>query len=92
MADLPSSLGQVTDNRAKNRFELTVNGETAFLAYQRTDQTLTLIHTEVSPALRGQHLGEALVEAALQAAQTAGLRIIPVCPFVTAYMHRHSVR
>jgi predicted GNAT family acetyltransferase len=86
----PPASGSVTDNRMKSRFELFVNGETAFLAYERTDNALTLIHTEVPAALRGLHFGEALVEAALRSAHSAGLRIIAVCPFVRAYMRRHS--
>jgi predicted GNAT family acetyltransferase len=84
--------GSVTDNSTKNRFEISVNGETAFLLYERTDDALTLIHTEVPAVLRGLHLGETLVEAALQSGRSAGLRIIAVCPFVRAYMRRHSER
>ena len=34
--------------------------------------------------------GERLVEAALQSAHSAGLRIIAVCPFVKAYLRKHS--
>ena len=79
----------VTDNRTRNRFELSVNGDTAYLLYDRTNETLTLIHTEVPAALRGHHLGEALVEAALETARSAGLRIVAICPFVQAYMRRH---
>ena len=79
----------VTDNRTRNRFELAVNGETALLLYERTNDALTLIHTEVPAALRGRHLGEALVEAALDTARSAGLRIVAICPFVKAYMRKH---
>jgi uncharacterized protein len=79
----------VTDNRARSRFELRVNGDTAFLRYERTDDALTLIHTEVPPAFRGHHAGEALVKAALEAGRSAGLRIIALCPFVRAYMRNH---
>jgi predicted GNAT family acetyltransferase len=85
----PARDAPVTDNRTGRRFELTVNGETAFLVYERTADALTLIHTEVPPALRGRHLGEALVEAALNAARSAGLRVIAVCPFARAYMRKH---
>jgi predicted GNAT family acetyltransferase len=88
---LPATAGgSVVDNRTTNRFEISVNGEAAFLAYDRTDDALTLIHTEVPTALRGRHLGDTLVEAALQSARSAGLRIIAVCPFVRAYMRKHS--
>jgi len=79
----------VSDNRALNRFELTLDGHTAFLAYERTPNALTLIHTEVPDTLRGQHLGDRLVEAALEAGRSSGLRIVAVCPFVKAYLRRH---
>jgi uncharacterized protein len=87
---MPSSPGEsVIDNPTQQRFELSVNGETAFLQYRRTDQALTLIHTEVPPDLRGRHLGDALVKAALEAGRSAGLRIVAVCPFVRAYLRKH---
>jgi uncharacterized protein len=79
----------VTDNQTANRFELSVNGETAFLEYKRTNDALKLIHTEVPETLRGRNIGDTLVQAALQSADSAGLRVIPICPFVQAYMRRH---
>ena len=79
----------VSDNRALNRFELTMDGLTAFLAYERTPDTLRLIHTEVPEGLRGRHVGDALVEAALQAGRSGGSSIVAVCPFVRAYMRKH---
>jgi len=81
--------GSVTDDQPSHRFKLSVNGETAFLVYDRTANTLTLIHTEVPAALRGHHLGDALVEAALQSARSAGLRVVAICPFAKAYIRRH---
>lgn len=81
--------GAVVDNTMRNRFELSVDGATAFLLYERTDDALTLVHTEVPELLRGRHLGETLVAAALQSARSAGLRIVAVCPFVRAYMRKH---
>jgi predicted GNAT family acetyltransferase len=81
--------GDVSDNTAQSRFELTVDGHTAYLAYQRTSDTLTLVHTEVPVEIRGRHLGERLVEAALQAGRAAGLRLVVICPFARAYMQRH---
>jgi len=80
----------VSDNRAHRRFELTVDGKTAYLAYERKDDALMLIHTEVPDDLRGQHIGDALVEGALRAGRSEGLRIVAVCPFVRAYLRKHS--
>jgi uncharacterized protein len=88
--ELPDlSPGQVSDNTALNRFEVTVDGETAFLIYRRDHGTLTLVHTEVAPDLRGQHLGGALVEAALDAAHAEGLRVVVLCPFAREYLRKH---
>ena len=80
---------RVSDNRTGGRFELTVDGYTAFLAYERTPHALTLIHTEVPVQLRGRRYGETLVKAALAAGRSEGLRIVAVCPFVRAYLRRH---
>ena len=88
--EVPPATPSVTDNRIRNRFEVTVNGEPAFLAYERTPDALTLIHTEVPAALRGHHVGEALVEAALREGRSAGLRIVAVCPFVRTYLRKHG--
>jgi predicted GNAT family acetyltransferase len=90
IGDIPlRSSAAVSDNPALKRFELTVDGQTAFLAYDRTADSLTLIHTEVPDALRGRHVGEALVKFALDAGRSADLLIIVVCPFARAYLRRY---
>jgi predicted GNAT family acetyltransferase len=81
--------GAVSDNPARSRFELTVDGQTAYLAYERTNDWLSLVHTEVPPELRGRHLGDRLVEAGVSAARANGLQLAVVCPFAQAYMRRH---
>ena len=78
----------VVDNPVENRFELTVNGETAILQYERRKDSLTIIHTEAPPSMRGHHVGDRLVEAALAAAHAGGLRVVVVCPFARAYMRK----
>jgi uncharacterized protein len=87
----PSESVTVSDNPALSRFEVMVDGQTGFLAYERTGDTLTLIHTEVPVPLRGRHLGDRLVDAALQAGRAEGLRIVVVCPFARAYLRRHRI-
>ena len=81
--------GRVTDNRAAHRFELVTGGEVAVLNYQRKGDALVFVHTEVPPALRGRGIGKALVKAGLETARHDGLRIVPVCPFVEAYIRKH---
>ena len=81
----------VVDNPSANRFELNVDGETAFLAYERSAKSLVLVHTEVPLPLRGRHLGDALAKAAIDYAHTNGLRVVAVCPFVKAYLRKHPL-
>jgi hypothetical protein len=82
----------VEDNPQASRLELIVDGNTAFLVYERTADTLTLVHTEVPPALRGQHIGDRLVEAALERGHRSGLRIVALCPFARAYLRKRQQR
>ena len=39
----------VTDNREAHQFELTVDGQTSVLIYERRPNALALLHTEVPP-------------------------------------------
>src|SRR5262245_60519677 len=71
----------IIDNDSASRFEITIEGSTAYLAYERTSDAMTLVHTEVADALRGRHLGDQLVQAALADARRRGLRVVIVCPF-----------
>ena len=79
----------VTDNREAKQFELSVEGQTAVLIYERTARSLVLVHTEVPPALRGRHLADALAEAAIASAHAEGLQVVAVCQFVKAYLRKH---
>jgi uncharacterized protein len=81
--------GSVRDNSALHRFELETDGRTAYSYYQPAPGVITLTHTEVPPALGGRGVGSALVRGALEAVRAQGLKVIPKCPFVAAFMGRH---
>jgi predicted GNAT family acetyltransferase len=85
----PTASPTVRDNVARQRFEAEVDGQTAFLAYDRTAETLTLIHTEVPRELRGLRLGDALVRRAVSDARARGLRPIADCPFARVWFRKH---
>jgi predicted GNAT family acetyltransferase len=84
-----TEIGDVTDNTAQSRFELNVDGHVAYLEYERTPNTLTLLHTEVPPEIRGRHIADRLVEAALAIGRSEGRRLVVICPFARAYLRRH---
>jgi uncharacterized protein len=80
----------IRDNAKELRYELVqddnVVGE---IRYRREDGAVALVHTEVDPEYEGKGLAGELVEKALQDLRARGLRVIPVCPFVRAWIRRH---
>lgn len=80
---------EVRDNRERSRFEAGSGAAMAVAAYRREGSRITFTHTEVPAELRGQGVGESLARAALEAARTEGLEVVPRCPFIAAYIRRH---
>ena len=60
------------DNEARERFELDVEGHTAFVTYRKSSGAITLVHTEVPPELGGKGVGSKL--GARDAGRGAGAR------------------
>lgn len=79
----------VRDNTARQRFELDAEGHVAFSEYKRSAGVLTIIHTEVPPALNGKGIGSALVRGLLDLERAEGVKVRPLCPFVRSYFQKH---
>jgi predicted GNAT family acetyltransferase len=80
----------VRDDPKAGRYELFVSGQLAGLAtYTLSEDTMTIPHTEVQPAFEGRGLGARLAKFALDDARRRGLRVVPGCPFIAAYILRH---
>ena|SRR5690242_13259343 len=79
----------VRDNTALSRFEMDAAGVTAFITYTRDGSVLTLVHEEVPKEASGKGIGSALAKATLDLIRSRGEKVIPVCPFVAAYMLKH---
>jgi predicted GNAT family acetyltransferase len=61
------------------------------MTYSRAGDSLIIIdHTGVPEALRGQHIGEALVQRGVEDARREGRKILPLCPFAKAQIARHK--
>jgi predicted GNAT family acetyltransferase len=61
----------------------------ATAAYQRSGQLLVLTHTEADPDLEGHGVGSRLVAGVLDDARRREVPVLPVCPFVQAFLERH---
>lgn len=79
----------VRDNKAEHEFELVVDGHRAVAAYQLEDDTIVFTHTIVPKAIEGRGVASRLIRGALDQVRDRGLKVIPQCPFVAAYIKRH---
>ena len=78
-------------NDVMHRFELQIEGKTAFLEYQvQGADVLAFTHTFVPPELRGRDLAAILTRFALDDARRQGKKVAPVCSYVATYMERHK--
>lgn len=73
----------------EHRFVLRDPRGTGELRYNIIGSQIILEHTEVAPKLRGSGGAALLARTALEYARDHQLAVIPVCPFVLAYLARH---
>ncbi|MBS1495593.1 MAG: N-acetyltransferase [Bacteroidetes bacterium] len=85
---------KIIQNEAGNRGKFIVQKEGLTLAkieYLLPDgNTLSIQHTEVDEALRGQKVGYLLVEKVVEYARNKHLKIISSCPFASAILSRKT--
>ena len=79
----------VTDNAAMSRYELAVEGGTAFANYRREGTTLVIPYVEAPVALRGKGVAGKLMEGVVAIARAEGWTIRPLCSYAAAWMRRH---
>jgi uncharacterized protein len=80
----------VRHNEAGKRYEAWSGDTLAGVAHyrERADRTI-FTHTEVESAFEGRGVGKALAAAALDDTVRRGRTIVPVCPFIDAYLRKH---
>lgn len=79
----------VTRNIAEDRYELKIDNDVAVAVYHEQGHIVTLTHTEVPGAREGQGVASKLIAGALDDVRRRGLKIVPECRFVAAYVQRH---
>jgi predicted GNAT family acetyltransferase len=77
------------NNDSKNRYEFHMDGLVAFVQYTKRDNKLFLVHTEVPKGLEGRGIASALVTKVLEEIESRGLTLVPLCPYIQAYLKRH---
>ena len=89
-ARYPSAMLEIANDEAARRWEARLDGELAgYAEYIPGRGRIVFTHTVVEPRFEGRGIGTGLARAALEAAVAGGLRIVPYCPFISAYLRRH---
>jgi predicted GNAT family acetyltransferase len=81
---------EVHDQPDLHRFEIHVDGELAgFARYVRKGDRIYFVHTEIDPQFEGKGLGSVLASSALDAVRATGEPVVPLCPFIAAFIEHH---
>ena len=80
----------IAHDPASQRFTTEVDGQAAYLEYERADDDVMVItHTIVPPAIGGRGIAGDLVGTALELARTEGLKVDPRCSYADGWMRKH---
>lgn len=77
------------DNKREQQFEMKFENHQAVIEYETEGNIISLLHTGVDPELEGKGAGTAIVEKVLNHIREKDMQLIPLCPFVVAYIKRH---
>lgn len=80
----------VENNTDASRFQVQVEEHTAVIDYYLRGDDIVFTHTGVPEPLGGQGLAGKMAKTALEYAKAEGLKVVPQCPFVRAYLRRHA--
>jgi len=79
----------VRDNAEEQRFELEIQGQTAFAYYELAPGIITFAHTDVPLVMAGQGVASRLIKGALEQVRQRGLKVATQCPFAAGYLSKH---
>lgn len=80
----------VTDNAAQSRYELVIDGHTAYADYRKAEGTLYIDYVYAPHELRGTGAAGRLMEGIVAAATQDNLKIVPICGYAAAWLGKHK--
>lgn len=80
---------RIVNNTEAQQFEAQLGTEQAVANYHLTNNIIIFTHTEVPQVMEGKGVAGKLIKTALDAAQAEHYQVVPLCPFVAAYIRRH---
>ncbi|WP_062388372.1 GNAT family N-acetyltransferase [Demequina iriomotensis] len=89
---IPEPALEVVRSEERGRYELLVGGVLGGVAeFRLRSGRIVFTHTEIAAEVEGRGLGSHLAREALGDAASRGEVIVPVCPFMAAYLRRHTL-
>ena len=81
----------VTVHKEADKFTIAVDGKTVgHTEYSDDKNSRVFPHTEVDDAYEGRGLATIVIGEAVAQTKAEGMRIVPECPTVAAYLDKHS--
>jgi predicted GNAT family acetyltransferase len=82
---------KVVRDDEKGRYEIWLADQLAgFSAFTADGDSLVFTHTEIDGAFAGKGLGKVLASGALDDVVARGEVIVPVCPFIAAFVRKNE--
>ena len=80
---------QVSNNAEASRFEAQIGPYTSVIDYYYSGQAIVFTHTGVPEEISGNGIAGKMAQTALEYARAERLEVVPLCPYVAAYIKRH---
>jgi predicted GNAT family acetyltransferase len=78
------------ESESRGRYVTVIDGVEAELTFSKAGTGMIIAdHTGVPREIGGRGVGLALAEAMIADARAAGIKVMPLCPFVNAQFKRH---
>lgn len=82
---------EVRNNGEESRYEILIDERLAgFAQYRLHNDRITFFHTEVFDEWSGKGLAGRLARYALDDVRALGLVVVPLCPFIAAFIRGHA--
>lgn len=89
LVDIDVETLTVRHNVSAHRFEVSLGDDLGVAEYRKDGSTYVFTHTGVPHEYEGRGIAAKIVRAALEAVKAEGATMVPVCPYVKAYVRRH---
>ena len=77
------------DNEAAKQYQFEIDKYIPRIEYIKSSDKIFLTHTEVPKELEGKGIASSLIRQVLMDIEQKDLTLVPLCPFVAAYIKRH---